>query len=252
MSRTYQALKKAEQERVRTGQPAAARPADGRRPPQVVWGANGHSRLEYERIRVWITNPAAHGARIQTLMIVACHPESGTTTTAALLASSLAESKRSRVLLVDANFRTPCLDVLFGVANKVGLTEVLAEEHPVADDVQATGRDNLFVLTTGRVAPVPSDLFGRSTVDTFMNDLKSRFDYIVFDAAPVLDFPDSCALAPRVDATLLVVEADRTPVADAQRAKRELERAGARLLGVVLNRHRDYTPRFLRGLLGTD
>lgn len=250
MSRTYQALKKAEAARARAGQPFAAPPVDGRRAPQVSWDPNGNTHIEYERIRVRVTNPGAGATRLQTLMVVTCHPGSGTTTTATLLAASLADGKRSQVLLVDANFRTPCLDLLFGIGNKSGLKEALSAERPPDGDIQPTKRENLFVLPAGRVGSGPVDVFDPGSVDEFINHLKSRFDFIVFDAAPVLNFPDACALAPHVDGTLLVVEAEKTSVADARKAKRELERAGARLFGVVLNRHREYTPRFLRGVVG--
>jgi capsular exopolysaccharide synthesis family protein len=250
MSRTYQALKKAEAARVRAGQPLAAPSVDGRRAPQVSWEPSRNTQVEYERIRVWVTNPGPGATRLHTLMVVACHPGSGTTTTATLLAASLADGKRSQVLLVDANVRTPCLDLLFGIGNKAGLTEALSAGRPPESDIQPTKRENLFVLPAGRVSASPVDVFDGGSVDEFITQLKSRFGFIVFDAAPVLDFPDACALAPHIDGTLLVVEAEKTSVNDARKAKRELERAGARLFGVILNRHREYTPRFLRGVVG--
>jgi Mrp family chromosome partitioning ATPase len=46
-----------------------------------------------------------------------------------------------------------------------------------------------------------------------------------------------------------VVEADRTPVSEAETAKRQLDRVGARILGLVLNRRRSYIPAFLESVL---
>jgi capsular exopolysaccharide synthesis family protein len=249
MSRVYEALKRAEAQRARTKQPLPTPPVDRRPAPEVAWDPDGITHIEYERIRAWVTNPTARATRLQSLMVVACHPGSGTTTTATLLAASLAKGKRSRVLLVDANFRTPCLDLLFGIGGEAGLSEGLSAERPPDGDIQPTKRENLFVLPAGRSGSFPIDIFDRGSVDEFINNLKSRFEFIVFDAAPVLNFPDACALAPHVDGALLVVEAEKTSAADARKAKRELERAGAQLFGVVLNRYREYTPRFLRGVL---
>ena len=56
-------------------------------------------------------------------------------------------------------------------------------------------------------------------------------------------------MAPKVDGVILVVEADRTPLADAESAKRSLDRVGARIYGVVLNRRRSYVPATLQALL---
>jgi capsular exopolysaccharide synthesis family protein len=249
MSRMYEALKRAEAERARAEQPFVGPPVDRRQAPEVPWDPYANTHIEYERIRAWVTNPTARSTRLQSLMVVACHPGSGTTTTATLLAASLAKGKHSQVLLVDANFRTPCLDLLFGIANKAGLTEALSAERPPDGDIQPTKRKNLFVLPAGRGGSFPIDVFDRGSVDEFIGNLKSRFDFVVFDAAPVLNFPDACALAPHMDGTLLVVEAEKTSAADARKARRELERAGAQLFGVVLNRYREYTPRFLRGIL---
>jgi Mrp family chromosome partitioning ATPase len=52
-----------------------------------------------------------------------------------------------------------------------------------------------------------------------------------------------------VDGVILVVEADSTPVVEAEAAKRQLDKVGARILGVVLNRRRSYIPAFLESIL---
>ncbi len=74
---------------------------------------------------------------------------------------------------------------------------------------------------------------------------------MIFDAPPVGLFPDSLALAAKVDGVILVTESEKTRIDEARRAKQDLERAGARILGVVVNRHTDYVPRFLRRALGS-
>jgi Mrp family chromosome partitioning ATPase len=61
-------------------------------------------------------------------------------------------------------------------------------------------------------------------------------------------YADTSVLAAKVDGVILVVEADRTPVVEAESAKRNLDRAGARILGAVLNRQRSYLPAMLQGL----
>ena len=61
--------------------------------------------------------------------------------------------------------------------------------------------------------------------------------------------PHPWSLAPKADGVILVVEADRTPVADAESAKKSLDRVGARIFGVVLNRQRSYVPAVLQALL---
>lgn len=206
---------------------------------------------EYQRIRVWLTTPTPHNQHLQTVMVAACHAGTGSTTTAAMLAATLAAGKKSRVLIIDGNFRTPSLNRVFKVDNNGGLTETVFAGTPFEAHIQPTDRHNLFVLTTGQISLAPTEVFEGDAIDQLLFHLKQQFDYIIFDAAPLLEFPDSYALAPRVDSVIMVVEADKTAVEGAQRAKRDLERLGGHILGVVLNRQKDYRPAFLRKFIGS-
>ncbi|HEX9818990.1 MAG TPA: CpsD/CapB family tyrosine-protein kinase [Methylomirabilota bacterium] len=247
MSRIYDALKRAE------GQtrpvPVVSASVDGPPAPVAAWDVDDEARLEYERLQVWITNPAPHSPPRQAIMVVSCQRGNGATTTAAGLAVTLAQRPAARVLIVDANLRTPGLHQLFGARGRQGFRELLDKGDGSGDYVQATAQPNLFVMTTGRISGSPLEAFAPSDLGRLVAQLKSRFDFILFDAAPLLEFPDAYALAPHVDAVLLVVEADRTLVDDARRAMRELDRSGVEGTGVVLNRQRDYTPRLLRRTL---
>lgn len=246
MSRMYEALKKAEQEQHGPPRPPIVTGSvNGRHAPAVGWDFDGFARREYERIGVLMTTPG-QGKVKRTIAVVGCRNGSGATTTATLMAATLASSKHSRVLLVDANLRTPSLDLVFEVNNTAGLTDVLADDKPADACIQATGQDNLFLLTTGAIPAYPAAVFDRVAIERFLERVTGNFDFVIFDAAPVLQFPATCALAPHLDGVLLVLQADQTSVDDARRAKTELERVNACLLGVVLNRREDYTPSLLR------
>ncbi|MGH7797282.1 MAG: CpsD/CapB family tyrosine-protein kinase [Candidatus Binatia bacterium] len=205
--------------------------------------------MEYERIGLWLTNPMSRGERLQTVMVVSAHSGTGSTTTAALLAHTLAKVKNRRVLIIDSNFRTPSLNMVFHVKNNGGFTEIASDAVPLEAHIQPTNRANLFVLTSGRIAISPAEVFESALIDQLLAQLKEKFDFILFDAAPIVEFPDAVALAPKVDSIILVAQSEKTSVEEAQRAKLTLEQAGGRILGVVLNRQKDYTPPFLRRFL---
>jgi capsular exopolysaccharide synthesis family protein len=183
-------------------------------------------------------------------MIVAAHSGTGSTTTAALLAETLAKVKKRRVLIIDSNFRTPALNMVFEVKNNGGFTEVVSDAVPLEAHIQPTNRENLFVLTSGQISISPAEVFESELIDQLIAQLKEKFDFIIFDAAPVVEFPDAFAIAPKVDSIILVAQSEKTSIDDAQRAKLNLEQAGGRILGVVLNRQKDYTPAFLRKFFG--
>lgn len=257
MSRTYEALRKAEGSRLLAANGANGHGRESARDGRTTSrdagsvGIDRHdpAHLEYEKIRVWLRHPSKTGARLQAVMIVSCHSGTGSTTTTALLATTLAEGKRSRVLIIDSNFRTPGMNLLFQVKNDSGLSDITTEGLPCEAQIQATDRKNLFVLSAGLSAS-PLDVFDGDAIEQLVDDMKRRFDYVLFDAAPALDFPDAYALAAKVDGIILVAEPERTLIEEAQRTKRDLERAGGRILGVVLNRHKDFLPAAIRRSVG--
>jgi capsular exopolysaccharide synthesis family protein len=250
VSRIYDALKRAE--RRETSGPVLP-PVDGRAEMlDGLWDLGEHARLEYERLQVWITNRAPDSPLIHGVMVASCQRRNGATTTAMGLAATLARRPGARVLIVDANLRAPSLDRLLGAEDRRGLSDLLNNGnngHGAADYVQATSLPNLSLLTAGVSTRSALEVFSPASLTRLVTDLKSRFDFVVFDASPFLEFPDAYALAPHVDAVVLVVEAERTLVDDARRVIRQLERSGIRAAGVVLNRQRDYTPRLLRRAL---
>jgi capsular exopolysaccharide synthesis family protein len=247
MSQTYEALKKAAAEKaMQDGSPLENILVDARERNEIHRGMEVPSRVQYEKLRVWLTNPASRGQRLQTVMVVGCRSGNGSTTTAALLAATLAEGKKKGVLIIDGNFRTPSLNLVFDVKNNGGFTEVVSAGIPFEAHIQPTNRENLFVLTSGQISFSPTEVFEGEAIDQLVSWLKEKFEFIIFDSAPACEFPDCYALAPKVDGIIMVVEADKTPIEDARRAKRNLEYAGGRILGVVLNRQKDYTPAFLK------
>ena len=249
MSRVYQAVKKAEVKRdCESYIPVDKVPVNGRGAPHLHWGTEGPSPLEYQRIRVWLTSSTAR-QRIQAVMVAGLRSGTGSTTTAALLAASLAEGRKTRVLIIDGNFRTPALNMVFQIKNGSGLTEVVSEGVLSEARIQPTNRPNLFALTCGQLPICPPEVYEGGSIEELISELKQKFDFVIFDSSPLIEFPESYALAPKVDGIIMVVEADKAPIEDARRAKRNLEYAGGRILGVVLNRQKDYTPAFLKKFL---
>jgi protein-tyrosine kinase len=247
MSRTYQALRKAEADKQQRFIPPEAEPVSDERRLNRLHLKNGAAgQVEYQKLRVWLTNPSGREQPLQTVMIVSCRAGTGSTTTATLLARTLAEGKNFRVLIIDGNFRTSSLNRAFKVKNNGGFTEIVSAGAPFEAHIQPTDRQNLFVLTTGEISLLPAEVFEGKAIELLLAELKQKFDFIIFDAAPVIEFPDSYALAPKVDGIILVVEAEKTSIEEAQRAKRNIEQAGGRLLGVVLNRRKNYIPALLR------
>jgi capsular exopolysaccharide synthesis family protein len=180
-------------------------------------------------------------------MIVGADHGDGVTTSASLFARVLAKSRT--VLLVDANLRTPALADVFHLRSHEGFSDFLARKVSLEGAIVETDVPNLFIMTCGSAPLAPPYLFEAGPFDELLTGLKEKFDYIIFDAAPLGLHLDSTFLASRVDGVILVLKAESTQVQVGQEIKKRLEEAGARILGVVVNQTQDYVPPLLRRLL---
>lgn len=69
-----------------------------------------------------------------------------------------------------------------------------------------------------------------------MEFVRSVYDYVIVDTPPLNLVIDGLLIAKQCDGTVLVVESGRTDRAQADKAKQQIQYAGIRLLGAVLNK----------------
>ena len=99
------------------------------------------------------------------------------------------------------------------------------------------------MVTSGNHTSSALGIFDTTRMDMFLQFCREKFRYAVFDSAPYTLFPDASILAPKMDGVILVIEAEKTRREVAQRAKEQLEKAGAKILGTVLTKRKYYIPK---------
>jgi capsular exopolysaccharide synthesis family protein len=194
----------------------------------------------------------AHMARladeqdVRTIMVTSAEVGEGKTTTAANLAVALAKSG-STVVLISADLRRPRLHELFSLPNTSGLSDLLADSSAESQNgarrpLITTGlwsvAANLFVMPSGPPAPHLSTLLNSDSMRKFLKKQRDLFDIVILDCPPIQPTADSLALAPLVDGVLVVTDGRST---DRQALHHQLDRAGANVVGTVLNRSRQRT-----------
>lgn len=171
------------------------------------------------------------------ILVAAAEPNCGRTTVAANLAISLARDG-ARVLLVDADLRSPNLHTHFGLQNRAGLSEILSGTASVEDVVQPTGVDGLLLIAAGQPPVNPVRLFHSSAMSQFVEQISQGADYIVFDSPAGSTFADSQVIAGHVQNIILVHEAGQAPSGGEFEFHKALERLGVNIIGMVLNKTR--------------
>ena len=170
--------------------------------------------------------------QLQTIGVTSAAAGEGKSTTVANLAIALAQGGR-RVIIVDADLRRPGQHTLFGVDREEGLANVLLGDQaslPLRD----TGAAGVRLLTSGTVAGEPVEALGSRRFDHVLALARAQADFVLVDTPPAGALADTAMLAPRLEGVLLVISAGRTRRDMARRAREQLERVNANLLGVVL------------------
>jgi len=245
MSKTYEALKRAEALRAKQQEPAQHGPT----PDPILTELPVSGADDFYELRRRLIGSAV-GDAIKTVLVVSALHGEGASSIACLLGRAMADRGRAKSLLVDLNLRTPSLWRMLGARQRQGLTSVVAGERALTDVVQATPHEGVSLVTAGNGYANAIDVIDNTKTLEMVSELGRHADVVFIDAAPVTLYPDARALAPLVDGVILVVEADVTPVAVANRAVELIRDTGANLLGVVLNKRRDYIPDRVLQLVG--
>ncbi len=184
---------------------------------------------------------------IKVLLFVGATVGTGTSTTASNFAATLARDSQTKVLLINANFRPQSKEPVKALRNpdsdqNVALAGLLEAESTL---MGATGAGNLCILPNRTKTALPASLFQSAAFDQFLKTVRERFDHVIIDAPPLQGIPESIVLSKKADGVVLVVDAGSTRRRAGLWAKQQIEEAGGRILGVVLNKRRFYIPNWL-------
>lgn len=261
MTRIFEALKKAEASRQPAAHPPAGRsplssaagghapalraPAPAAEPWRAAMPLLGALAMPPEVLREMMSLRVTLEVTLRDrapriVMFTSPQGGEGTSTVALQFAQVLARDQGLRPLLVDTHVQRPAFEA--DAANRCARPSARVAE-PEAGQAGVVAA-NLFV------APVPDDqrqagLYQPAILRQLLEGAASGFDWIVIDGPPVLDSPDAAALASIADGVVLVVQAGRSKRPVLTRAADLLRKAGAQVLGSVLNRRVLEIPEFI-------
>ena len=241
MGKTYEALERAEKEYGHRAPEAAPKPA-AETPPPISLQETTHEKMDcYEALKINILSRHP-GQAIKTILFSGTTHGVGASTTAINFATTLARNCRLKVLLIEANLRTPGLHTTFRIPPEGGLADIVSNGNQPAFYIKKVEPGNLSVVTAGSRLTGAVTLFESGRFNRFLSAVRAAFDYIILDGPPVPSFSEARVICAKVDGVVLVVEAGKTREQVAVRARKELEEAGGKVLGMVLNRRKYYIP----------
>lgn len=171
---------------------------------------------------------------LHTILITSVSAPEDKSDVVANLAVTFAQSGH-KTILVDADLRRPSQHTIWGVDNARGFTTMMTESATLANPpLVATSVENLSLLPSGALPPVPSDLLSNQRMSEIIGILKARADYVIFDAPPVLGATDASLLASKLDGVVLAIRAGKTRRDHLSQAQQSLARVHVKLLGTIL------------------
>lgn len=172
---------------------------------------------------------------IKTIVITSTGSGEGKSTTCSNLATAFAQSGH-KVLIIDCDLRRPVQHKLFSLSNELGLTNFLISSCTLNEAVKKTEIEGLHVITSGVIPPNPSELLNCKKLQDYLVKFKEIYDYIIMDTPPAGIVTDAQILAGKAEGTVLVVDSRHTDKKAAVATKDLLDKVGAHIIGVVLNK----------------
>jgi succinoglycan biosynthesis transport protein ExoP len=166
--------------------------------------------------------------------IVSGGPGEGKSTTVCNLGTVWAAAGQ-KVLIVDADMRRPTQHHLFESDNRAGLGNYLRKEKSLDDVIHTTTSPNLLLIPGGNAPHDTVSLLNSDQMNRLLDEVRCRFDVVLFDCPPILGVSDSSIMTNLADATIIVTQHRRFPRSMLARVKKTVLNAGGNLLGVVLN-----------------
>ncbi len=178
--------------------------------------------------------------------ITGCKSKSGTTTVAIKLALHAGSQQVGRVLLIDANANSLAMKKMLDLAPNSGLYDILSGEIAPRECEPEQIAENVFVLAGGDRMATAETRVDRQLAGEMIEQFRSDYDLILVDLPTAKDLRSALPVAKSLDGVLLITRSESVKQPDIQRIAQQLQQDNIELWGTVLNRHREYVPRWLQ------
>ncbi len=197
---------------------------------------SSHITESYKLLRTNL-NFANFQNKYQVIIFTSGNKEEGKTITVCNLAITLAQSGK-KVLLIDADLRLSRVSKIFDIdENKPGLSDMLVEGLTLDSVLNKVNNLEKFdILTAGSRQVSPTELLNSDAFEKMILSCRKEYDTILIDTPPVLSFADANIVSKVADGMILVVAAHQTKKSMIVEAKKNIDKVGGVLLGVVLTK----------------
>ncbi|AIN64105.1 polysaccharide biosynthesis tyrosine autokinase [Providencia stuartii] len=168
------------------------------------------------------------------VMISSASPGVGKSFVTSNMAVVLANAGK-KVLLIDTDLRKGRIHKAFGLSNKAGLSEYLAQQDITQPAIHRGVIENLDVICRGKNVTHSSELLMGERFKHLLDTVKGQYDIVVIDTAPILAITDSAIIGKYVGTSLLIAYYGVNTVKDIELSLKRFKQNDIEITGVILN-----------------
>jgi Mrp family chromosome partitioning ATPase len=239
MTKIYDALKRAEQER---GDQGAGRTEATIRPEKGLRTQSLRQKLiaVYQAIEAGLPDKSS-----RTILFVSARPGEGASTLVRELAILASGEFAQKVALIDAGRGAGGHHERFGVKLEAGFDDVVSGRLQLDEVLQELDGGGLFLGCLAARHVPSSTVLADPKFEGIVKDLREKFSLVLFDSPPLAESSDALIIVPVADGVIMVIEAEKTRWQVAESARERMAMQGANILGIILNRRRFHIPQFI-------
>ena len=195
-------------------------------------------REAFKRLRTNVLIALNQEKKCQVIGVTSAQPSEGKSTTTINLAYSLAELKKS-VLLIDGDMRRPAIHNAVGCGMTPGLSDILSGSQNLKDSIvryKSRSDETCFDLIPGGDCPDnPSELLNSTRFQKLLEVVSNVYDYVLLDLPPVNAVVDAVNASKYTDGLVVVIRENHCPKFVLDSCLEQLRYAKANVLGFVMN-----------------
>lgn len=172
---------------------------------------------------------------IKSIVFTSEKPSAGKSLVSANVAVTYAQAGY-KTLLIDGDMRKPTQHYIFNTSNVDGFSNLIINQSYLSKAIENTEIESLDLLTSGPIPPNPSELIGSAQCLSILEELYEIYDIIIIDTPPVNTVTDAQLFAEISGYVSMVVDVKNNDRNSVKKAKELIEKTGAKVLGVILNR----------------
>ncbi len=140
-----------------------------------------------------------------------------------------------RSIVINLDLRRPTLHHYFNLDNSTGMSTYLSGKSSIGEIIQSTEYENLDVIVSGPIPPNPSELLLTDKLCKLLDDLKTVYDYIFIDSAPLGLVTDTMHLMQYADRSLIVFRGNYAKKSFVTDLNNLVKRHDLKHIGIVIN-----------------